>query len=161
MNSEAYSYRHDSRVPPFDDSQPIVIFDGMCVLCSTGVQWMLARDPNGRSHFAAIQDPVPRALYAHYGLNADVFDTFMVLHNGRAHTKWTGVLAAGHTLPAPWPWLARIGRIVPTFAGDHIYDWVQRNRLEWFGSRDTCLVPGLANRNRFLSVDAKRTEAIS
>ena len=29
-----YSYRADPSVSQFDDSAPIVIFDGMCVLCS-------------------------------------------------------------------------------------------------------------------------------
>jgi predicted DCC family thiol-disulfide oxidoreductase YuxK len=146
-----YSYRSDPRVPAFDDSAPIVIFDGLCVLCSTGVQWMLARDPAGVTRFAAIQDPIPQALYAHYGLDAETFDTFMVLVSGVAHTKWAGVLAAGRAMPWPWRGLAPIGRLVPEAIGDRIYDWVQRNRLQWFGSRTACLKPVPANRHRFLT----------
>jgi predicted DCC family thiol-disulfide oxidoreductase YuxK len=145
-----YSYRDNPSVPPFDDSAPIVIFDGLCVLCSTGVQWMLARNPNGMTRFAAIQDPIPQALYAHYGLDATTFDTFMVLADGVALTKWAGVLAAGKTMSRRWRWLATTGRLVPDFAGDKIYDLVQRNRLRWFGSRATCLMPEPANRHRFL-----------
>ncbi len=84
-----------------------LIFDGMCVLCSSGVQFMLARDPEGSTRFAAIQEAVPRALYAHYGLDADAFDTFMVLRDGQPYVKWQGLLAAGRTLPQA---LARAGR---------------------------------------------------
>jgi predicted DCC family thiol-disulfide oxidoreductase YuxK len=151
MDDLPYSYRDDPSIPAFDDSAPIIIFDGMCVLCSTGVQWMLARDSAGHSRVAAIQDPIPQALYRHFGLNAETFDTFMVLADGVAYTKWAGVLAAGRTLPAPWRWLAHAGRAVPNAIGDPVYDWVQRKRLRWFGRRQTCLRPNAAESRRFLN----------
>ncbi len=150
MIASPYSYRHDTSVPAFDDGNPIVIFDGLCVLCSTGVQWMIARDPGGISRFAAIQDAVPQALYRHYGRDAAAFDTFMVLADGVAYTRWAGVLAAGRTMRAPWRWLAVIGRVVPDAIGDPFYDWVQRNRIAWFGTRPACLVPDAGNGTRFL-----------
>lgn len=148
---QGYSYRQDPAVPDFDDGSPIVIFDGMCVLCSSGVQWMLARDPNGETRFCVIQHPLAQALYAHYDLDAERFDTFMVLAGGDAHVKWKGALAAARTLPAPWRWLGRIGQLVPSFLGDPIYDWVQRNRIGWFGARATCFAPDRALESRFIT----------
>jgi predicted DCC family thiol-disulfide oxidoreductase YuxK len=152
MQRVSYSYRDDPRVPLFDDSKPLIIFDGLCVLCSTGVQWMMARDPDGSSRFAAIQTDIPRALYAHYNLDADSFETFMVLADGVAHTRWRGLLAAGKTLPQPWRVLAIIGRIVPDFIGNPIYDVVQRKRIGWFGARAACFVPDIRQRARFMQV---------
>ena len=151
MTRPPYSYRQDRNVPAFDDSAPLVIFDGHCVLCSRGVAWMLARDPEGSTRFAAIQDPIPRALYDHYRLDADAFDTFMVLADGVPHLRWAGALAAARTLPGPWRWLGRVGRLVPNAIGDRLYDWVQRNRIGWFGARETCLAPKDLERRRFLS----------
>ena len=141
MPKVPYSYRADPSVPRFDDSKPIIVFDGMCVLCSSGVQWMLARDPVGSSRFAMIQTPVPRALYAHFGLDPNRFDTFMVLTDGRPYVRWAGVLAAARSMPAPWRWLGEAGRIIPGLLGDPVYNWVQRNRFGWFGRRDVCLAP--------------------
>lgn len=152
-----YSYRDDPRVPPFDDSAPLLIFDGNCVLCSSSVQWMLRRDPEGETKFAAIQDEIPRALYAHYGLDADQFDTFMVLADGRPRLKWAGAIAAARALPAPWSWLAVAGRLVPGSIGDAIYDLVQRNRIGWFGRPDACFVPPESARRRFLTQDRALT----
>ncbi len=151
-SGSAYAYRDDPSVPSFDDSKPLVIFDGECVLCSGGVQWMIARDPRGETKFAAIQEPVPRALYAHYDLDADAFDTFMVLMEGRPYLRWRGICAAGRLLPAPWSWLGALGRIVPDFIGNRIYDLVQRNRIGWFGARSTCFIPDSTMRRRFLSM---------
>lgn len=150
MRATSYSYRNDPSVPAFDDSHPIVIFDGLCVLCSAGVQWMLDRDPKGRSRFAVIQDPLAAALYRHYGLDANAFDTFMVLADGLAYTRWAGVLAAARTMPQPWRALGMAGRIIPDVLGDRLYDWVQRNRLKWFGKRKTCRRPEGKELSRFL-----------
>lgn len=155
MSKSAYSYRTDSTVPAFDDSAPLVIFDGHCTLCSAGIDWMLARDPKGTSRFAVIQDVVPRALYAHYELDAETFDTFMVLDRGVAHTRWRGVVAAGRTLPKPWSALAVVARLVPDAIGDRLYDWVQRHRIAWFGARDTCRRPAEHERSRFLDTDGQ------
>ena len=151
MTPEPYSYRSDPSVPRFDDSEPLVIFDGHCVLCSSGVQWMLEHDADGTSRHATIQSPIPQAIYRHYGLDAERFDTFMVLWNGVPYTRWSGVLAAARTMPSPWRWLGYVGRVVPNFIGDRVYDWVQRNRLAWFGSREQCFMPNAEQRARFLS----------
>jgi predicted DCC family thiol-disulfide oxidoreductase YuxK len=149
---QPYAYRGDPDVPQFDDAHPLVIFDGECVLCSTGVQWMIERDPNGETKFAAIQEAIPRALYDHYGLDPEEFDSFMVLVDGQPYLRWRGLCAAGRLLPAPWKWLGSAGRIVPDFIGDPIYDFVQRNRIGWFGARDICYLPDAASKRRFLSL---------
>jgi predicted DCC family thiol-disulfide oxidoreductase YuxK len=154
MKCERYSYRNDPAVPNFEDDAPLIIFDGECVLCSGGVQWMLARDQGGHSRFAAIQETIPRALYAHYDLDADRFDTFMVLHEGKPYVKWAGLLAAARIMPAPWSWLGFVGHIVPRPIGDAIYDFIQRNRLAWFGSHDRCYAPDPASAERFLTLAA-------
>lgn len=151
MDATAYSYRSDPNVPAFDDTRPIVIFDGLCVLCSSGVQWMLDRDPGGDTCFTVIQDPLAQAIYRHYGLDPETFDTFMVLRNGLPYMRWAGILAAARTLPQPWWALGIVGRVVPDFVGDRIYDWVQRNRLKWFGERTSCRRPNAGETSRFLS----------
>ena len=151
MQETPYSYRNDPAVPPFDDAAPLIIFDGDCVMCSAGVQWMLARDPAGATRFAAIQEEIPRALYVHYHLDAARFDTFMVLKDGRPFLRWAGVLAAARLMPAPWRWLGQAGRIVPGLIGDALYDVVQRNRIKWFGRRPVCFVPPETAKRRFLT----------
>ena len=75
----------------------------------------------------------------------------MVLKDGEPHTRWSGVLAAARTLPQPWKTLGVIGRIIPNFVGDAAYDVVQRNRIRWFGSRQSCRRPNEAETARFLT----------
>lgn len=114
---------------------------------------MIARDHKGESKFAAIQEEIPKALYKHYGMDAEAFDTFMVLHNGMPYFRWRGVCAAARLMPVPWRWLGQLGRVVPSFIGDAIYDFVQRNRIGWFGSTNACFVPNDAFKARFLAYE--------
>ncbi len=112
---------------------------------------MIARDPKGDTTFAAIQEAIPNALYTHYGLDPEAFDTFMVLLDGKPFLRWRGVCAAARSMPRPWRWLGQVGCLVPSFFGDAIYDFVQRNRIGWFGATKACFVPDNANKERFLS----------
>jgi predicted DCC family thiol-disulfide oxidoreductase YuxK len=79
----------------------------------------------------------------------------MVLQDGVPHVKWAGVCKAARLMPPPWRWLGQIGRLVPRFIGDRIYDFVQRNRIGWFGARDTCFLPDTNQRVRLLTQDAR------
>lgn len=132
------------------EETPLLIFDGDCALCSAGIQWMLERDPRGRYRFATVQTPAAREIYARFGLDPDLFDTIMVLIDGVPHLRWSGVLAAARLMPPPWRWLGVVGRVVPDFIGDQIYDLVQRNRFKWFGRRAQCFTPADAMRGRFI-----------
>lgn len=113
---------------------------------------MIERDPKGGAVFAAIREETPRAIYEHYGLDAAAFDTFMVLADGEPYLRWRGVTKAARLMPAPWRWLGQLGRLAPLFIGDAIYDWVQRNRIGWFGARDACFAPDTHLRHRFLAM---------
>lgn len=150
---EPFSYRADPAVPSFDDSAPLLIFDGHCVFCSAAVDWHLKQDPNGATRFAAIQSPLARALYIHYGLDADQFDTFMVLKNGVPYLRYRGWLEAAKSMPSPWKWLGYLGHVIPTPIGDAVYDFLQRNRVNWFGERKSCFVPAPAALARMLEAD--------
>ncbi|MEZ5896927.1 MAG: DCC1-like thiol-disulfide oxidoreductase family protein [Parvularculaceae bacterium] len=151
MRQDDYSYRDDPAVPAFDDAEAILIFDGVCVLCSSGVEWMMRRDPDGATRFLTIQAPLARAIYQHYGLDADAFDTFLVLKDGQPYVKWRGWLEAAKSMPAPWKWLGFAGHVMPRPIGDALYDLIQRNRFDWFGRRATCFAPTPAEQARILS----------
>ena len=111
---------------------------------------MLRHDRKGMCRFAVVQDPVPQALYKHYDLDAKSFTTFMVLQDGMPHTKWRGLLAAAKLMGGVWRALGHVGALLPPPLGNWIYDVVQNNRLNWFGSRDSCYMASDAERQRFL-----------
>lgn len=147
---ETFAYRRDPRVPAFDDSHPIVIFDGACVMCSRFVQLLLRADRRGRLRFLTAQSELGQALYAHFGLRGDVFDTYVLLDEGRARVKSDAALRIFALLGAPWALLGA-GRVLPRGWRDALYDFVARNRLRWFGQRDVCYAPTPEVRARFIA----------
>ncbi len=149
MAREAFSYRSDPAVPSFPDDRPILIFDGNCVLCSSFVQFILRTDRKRRFRLLAAQTPIGAALYRHLGLNPMDYETNILLEDGRAWLKSEGSLRVFEQLGLPWS-LMSVGRLLPRFVRDRLYEIVARNRLRWFGVRRTCYVPDPAWADRFI-----------
>ena len=146
---EAYSYRADPLVPAFADGKPIIIFDGKCVLCSRWARFVMRHDAAKRFRLIAAQTPLGTALYEHYGLDAVNYETNVLLEDGRAFLKSEGTIRMFERLGFPWS-LMRVFRVVPRPQRDKLYNFVARNRLRWFGSRETCFVPEPSDAERFL-----------
>jgi len=147
---ETFAYRRDPRVPAFADSHPIVIFDGACVMCSRFVQFLLRVDRRGRLRFLTAQSELGEALYAHFDLRSDVFDTYVLLEGGQARVKSDAALRIFALLGAPYALLG-VGRVLPRAWRDGLYDFVARNRLRWFGVREVCYAPSPEVRARFVA----------
>lgn len=47
--------------------------------------------------------------------------------------------------------LFNVGYILPPFVRDALYDWVARNRYQWFGKLDSCRIPTEKERGKLLS----------
>ena len=149
MAQPAYSYRSDKTVPDFDDSQPIIVFDGHCALCSGWVQFVLKRDKRKQFNFIVAQSGLGEALYAHYGLKSEDYDTNLLISDGLVREKSDGSLAMFTRLGGVWRAMD-IFRVIPTGLRDFIYDIIARNRLKWFGQRTNCFVPTADIKARFL-----------
>ena len=147
---EAYSYRRDPAVPRFADEHPIIIFDGYCALCSGWARFVLRRDRRGIYRLLRAQSPLGRALYVHYGLDPEDYETNILIANGLAWFKSEGSIRMAEGLGLPWS-LAGIFRILPRGERDRLYEFIARNRLRFFGKRETCYVPERQYENRFLA----------
>jgi predicted DCC family thiol-disulfide oxidoreductase YuxK len=146
---EPYGYRRDAAVPAFDDSSPIIIFDGMCMLCSGFAQFVLKHDRRRRLRLLAAQTPLGAALYDHFGLERTTYETYVLLENGRALLKSDAALRILSLMGLPWS-LANAGSIAPRFLRHAFYDFIARNRLRWFGVRETCFAPSAEDAGRFV-----------
>lgn len=150
MQREPFSYRDDPAVPPFPDDRPIIIFDGKCVLCSRFARFVMRHDRRRRFRLLAAQTPLGDALYRHYGLATDAYETNILIEDGRAWLKSEGAIRIFAGLGFPWSLLA-MARIVPRPVRDRLYGFIARNRLRWFGVRQTCYLPDPAEADRFLA----------
>ena len=135
----SYSYRSDPAVPSFPDDKPLFIFDGICVLCSTGCAWMMRRDKQDQLRFTTTAEPVGKALFNHYGVDVDA--TYMLIDRGQMYIKSDGYLHMLNHLGGGWK-LLKIFYLMPHPIRDFFYDILNRYRYRWFGTSDYCaLIP--------------------
>lgn len=147
---EPYSYRADPGVPPFSDDRPIIVFDGYCALCSGWAQFVLRHDRRGVFRLLAAQSRLGRALYRHYGLDPQDYETNILIADGAATFKSEACIRMAEGMGLPWS-LAGIARILPRPWRDRLYGILARNRLRVFGRRATCYMPDARYADRFLA----------
>ena len=145
--SAPYSYRDDAMVPTFPDDRPVIVFDGDCVMCSAFARFVLRHDRRGRYRLLPAQTPLESALYRHYGLDPDDYESNILIEDGRAWLRSEASLRIAQGLGGPWRLIGTL-RWLPLSWRDGLYDIAARNRMRWFGRRDVCLLvePGMEDR---------------
>ncbi len=146
----AYSYRTDPAVPPFPDDRSLIVFDGVCALCSGFVRFVLRHDPAGRFRFVAAQSELGRALYRHYGLDPENWESNLLIAEGRLYLRSEAAIQIFCGFGGLWR-IVHILRVIPGTWRDRLYDFIAGHRYRWFGKHDYCGVPDAALTDRFLT----------
>ena len=141
-------------LPAFPDDKPLVVFDGYCGLCSRTVQFTLRHDHRGVFCFLAAQTGLGSAIYRHYGLNSDDYETFILISSGRAFFASDAAIELLRHLSFPWS-MAVVGRLVPRSWRDGLYFLIARNRMRFFGRSVACYLPSPETASRFLAGDVE------
>jgi predicted DCC family thiol-disulfide oxidoreductase YuxK len=117
----------------------LVLFDGVCVLCSGWVRYIIEHDPAARFRFAAIQSPYGTALAERLGVDVGNPETNAVVLAGKAYFKSDAAIAVLSRLPR-LSWV-QVFAVLPRAIRDRLYDLVARSRYSVFGRTDQCLLP--------------------
>ena len=141
LGTTAYSYRADPVVPKFDDSHPVIVFDGVCELCNGFARFVARRDTAAIFRFTHAQAALGQGLYRHYGLNPTEFETSLLIMDGRAYDKLDGFSQIARRLGLPWSLLGHAMRPLPAVIGDPLYNLIAQHRYRLFGRHDVCAVP--------------------
>jgi predicted DCC family thiol-disulfide oxidoreductase YuxK len=128
----------------------VILFDGVCNLCNSSVQFIIRRDPQGKFKFAALQSPFGQEQLAKFGLSPSLLNSVLLINDGRIFSRSTAALEIARELSGLWPGCYAL-IIVPRFIRDLIYDFVSRNRYRFFGKRAECMIPTPDLRARFIS----------
>jgi len=127
----------------------IILFDGVCNLCSNSVQFILKRDKKNQFLFGSLQGKTGQEYLAKFNLPADSFNSFILVENDNLYTRSTAALRMLKHLGGAWQ-LMYAFVIVPKFIRDGVYNFIARNRYKWFGKKEECWVPTPALKAKFL-----------
>lgn len=121
------------------DGKILVQFDGLCILCSRTIQFILKADRKKRFLFQPLQ----------HSSEDQSFDTVIVIDQQSSLRYFDAVLKIGHELGGVYRLIA-IFRIIPKKWRHSIYLWIARNRFKWFGMRNSCYLPSDEEKERFI-----------
>jgi predicted DCC family thiol-disulfide oxidoreductase YuxK len=139
----------------------LVLYDGVCGLCSRVLQFLLRHDRRRVFSFASLQSGVGRSIVECNGGNPDELTSFYVIADyqtaaSRVVARSDAALFVAGALG--WPWrVAEVMRVVPQAIRDRAYDVVARSRYRVFGRYDRCVVPPPEFRSRFIDRQAGDT----
>jgi predicted DCC family thiol-disulfide oxidoreductase YuxK len=132
------------------DTGPVILFDGVCNLCNSAVQFVIRHDKNKVFRFASLQSEAGQSMLAKYDLPANDFNSFVLVQNDRAYTSSTAALLTAKQLSGPVKLLYGF-IIIPAFIRNAVYRLIANNRYRWFGKKESCMIPTPDLRSRFLN----------
>jgi predicted DCC family thiol-disulfide oxidoreductase YuxK len=134
---------------PAEAGHPVILFDGVCNLCTGSVRFVIERDARKQFRFASLQSPVAEKLLGAQGHQRAGLESIILIRHGRVYRKSTAALMIARRLDGLWPVLA-VFLLIPRPLRDAVYDWIGKRRYRLFGKRDACWRPQAELAERFL-----------
>ncbi len=129
----------------------IVLFDGVCNLCNSTVQFAIKRDRSDIFRFAALQSEIGQKLTLERGIDTSKVDSIILIQPGIAYyTKSDAALQIGAHLKG-YRTISKLLTLIPRRLRDIVYDFVARNRYGWYGKKERCMVPSAELMEKFLN----------
>lgn len=131
------------------NNHKIILFDGVCNLCNSSVNFIIDRDKKNVFKFAALQSETGQKFLDKFGMNKNDFDSVVLLDENKFYSKSTAALMIVKEFPSLWKALF-VFIIIPAPLRNFLYDLVAKNRYRWFGKKDSCRMPSPELKNKFL-----------
>lgn len=127
----------------------IILFDGICNLCNGTVQFIIKRDKKNLFRFASLQGDFGQETLKRLGMPVTNPHSFVLMEGDKIYTHSTGALRVLKHLGPFWS-ILYIFILVPRFIRDGVYNFIARNRYNWFGKKETCYLPTPNLKDKFL-----------
>ena len=126
----------------------IILFDGVCNLCSNSVSLLIKYDKNNIFRFAAMQTKAGERIMQEYRVLNDR-KSIILIKQGFVLYKSDAIIEIAKQITG-WPSILKFGFLFPKFFRDGIYDLIAKNRYFLFGKKETCSIPSEKDSKRFI-----------
>jgi len=128
----------------------LILFDGVCNLCNTSVQYVIKHDKNNVFMFAALQSDIGQQLIEDYKIDTGKVDSILLYTPEKGvDYKSTAALKIAAQLGFPQN-LMTVFFIIPPFIRNWVYDYIAKNRYKWYGKKESCWIPTPELKSKFL-----------
>lgn len=134
-------------LPP---NKKIILFDGVCNLCDSAVQFVIQHDKNDVFRFVALQSELGQQIIKHIGINTQNIDSIILYEPGIAYYyKSEAALQIAKNLGGFFHF-GTIFKIIPTSIANQLYNYIAKNRYKWYGKKERCMIPTAELKAKFL-----------
>ena len=132
------------------EQKQLVLFDGICNLCNSSVQYVIKHDKNNIFMFTALQSMVGQQIIKEYNIDKTKTDSILLFSGEKGiSNKSTATLKIASKLGFPIN-LISIFLIIPAFIRNWVYDFIAKNRYKWYGKKESCMIPTPELKSKFL-----------
>lgn len=128
----------------------IILFDGVCNLCDTSVQFIIKKDKKDSYRFVSLQSELGQKIIKHIGIDLTKIDSIVLYEPGIAYyLKAEAALKIAAGLNGLYPFL-KLFSVLPKSLTNLVYDYIAKNRYKWYGKKESCMIPTLELKSKFL-----------
>ena len=136
---------------PLPEHKKLILFDGVCNLCNSSVQYVIKHDKKDLVRFASLQSDLGRSIMDEFQIDTNKTDSILLYSkNNGLKIKSTAALLIAKDLDFPNN-LMVVFLIAPTFIRNWVYSYIAKNRYKWYGKKEACMVPSPELKAKFLS----------
>ena len=128
----------------------IILFDGVCNLCDSTVQYLIKRDNKDVFRFVALQSEIGKQIIEHIGVDTSETDSIILYEPNKGYYyKAEAAIRIAAGLGGVYK-LMKFFSILPKGFNNAVYDYVAKNRYKWYGKKDECMIPTPEMKAKFL-----------
>ena len=135
------------RTSPVESDHPIILYDGVCNLCTNSVQFVIQRDARKQFRFASLQSSVAENYLKNQ--EQDRLASMVLIVDNHVYRQSTAALLTAKKLDGFWPILS-VFLLIPRPIRDVIYRWIAKHRYQVLGKKEHCWRPTPEMADRFL-----------
>jgi predicted DCC family thiol-disulfide oxidoreductase YuxK len=129
----------------------IILFDGVCNLCNSSINYVIDKDQNDEFRFLTLQSDLGKELQEYLGIMSTNLDSIILYIPDEAYyIKSTAAINIISQFSGLWK-LIKVFNIIPTVIRDIAYDFIAKNRYKWYGKQQHCRIPTPELNSKFLS----------
>ena len=127
----------------------IILFDGVCNLCNSSVQFIIKHDKKDVFRFVPLQSDLGQKISIH--IETSTIDSIILYETEkRYYYKAEAAFKILKEMNGVYRCLLLFS-ILPKSVLNTIYDYIAKNRYKWFGKEEICMIPTPELLSKFLA----------
>ena len=131
-------------------NKKVILFDGVCNLCNQSVLKIIKYDKRNTFLFTALQSEKGKEILKLLRINSSKVDSIVLYDTGVSYDiKSTAALKIMQDFKGLWR-ISFLFLFIPEYIRNYLYDVIAKNRYQWFGKKEVCMIPTPELKAKFL-----------